>query len=73
MDSGYAPCGCYVGAWWGVVPPPRCAGHSGVSFVPMAPQSAATTTLRFASLAPLSDEDIDRIARRVVELLRDKP
>lgn len=70
---GYAPCGCYVGAWWSITPPPRCPVHaeSATPFAPMMP-TTTTTTLRLTPTAPqLSDSDVDRIARRVVELLRE--
>lgn len=70
---GYAPCGCYVGPWWSITPPPRCPVHaeSAVPFAPMMP-TTTTTTLTFTPVAPpLSDSDVERIARRVVELMRE--
>lgn len=70
--SCYAPCGCWVGAWWGINPPPRCPTHadSAAPFAPMMPTTTTTAaTLTFTSAPPLSDSDVERIARRVVELL----
>ena len=53
-------------AWWGVVPP-ACPVHNpgtGRTFV-------ATDTIPLAPAEPgLSDADVDRIARRVAELLK---
>lgn len=71
---GYVPCGCYTGAWWGVTPPPRCSVHaeSATSFVPMVPTTTTGTTLTFTPGQQLSDSDVDRIARRVVELMREE-
>ncbi len=66
---GYAPCGCYVGPWWGVVPPPRCVMHGGLGTA--APSTTTTTdTLTFTPTpSTFSDADVERIARRAAELV----
>lgn len=64
----YAACGCYVGAWWGVVPPPRCPAHEGTTAAPLTP-FVAPQPQQFRFTPSLSDTDVERIARRVVELL----
>lgn len=67
---GYAPCGCFIGAWGATIPPPRCAKHADP--IAMPPTWPPTWPAAPASPAPaLSDADVDRIARRVVELLRE--
>jgi len=82
---GYAACGCYVGPWMSITPPPRCAAHADghwpvpmVPFVPEPPWPIAPKQTPVALTVPtvrieahLSDADVDRIARRVVELLRE--
>lgn len=69
---GYAACGCYVGPWLGITPPPRCPMHEASAmpapWLPLRPLEAFP--LPPARLHP---DDIDAIARRVVELLKDKP
>jgi hypothetical protein len=74
--GGYLPCGCYGGPWWGVVPPPQCAMHGGgMTCVPVAPVNPLLDQRKPLSSDPadwyreISDADVDRIARRVVELL----
>lgn len=55
------PPGCTCGPYWSVVPPGPCPHHS--------PQFRSPAY--FAPLPPrLSDEDVDRIARRVYDLMR---
>lgn len=66
LGAGQAACGCWSGAWWGVNPPPRCAMHS-VGMFGLFPVAAAPS-LPFAPR--LSDEDVERIAKRVAELMR---
>lgn len=65
--DNYAPCGCWIGAWWGTVPPPKCAAHS---ITPFAWMWTGVTQPVFGP-PRLSDEDIERIARRVADLLRE--
>lgn len=77
---GYLPCGCYVGSWHGILPPPRFPEHAGVTVVPFARPlhwaSAAWPPIQppAAPMLALPDADVERIARRaaelVVELLR---
>lgn len=52
------------GGWWGIGPPPPCL--------------ACTATRPFNHFAPLaalrlSDDDVERIAQRVAELLKGAP
>ncbi len=69
--GGYLPCGCYGGPWWGINPPPRCAMHGGLTFVPVAPTTTTTTLTLQPPAQPLSDADVERIARRSAELVLD--
>lgn len=92
--AGTIDCGCHVGPWWGVTPPPTCAMHGGPSsavlrtfpssgtLIPVGvidygqPQQSPTeqhTHYHFARSALLSDDDVERIAQRIVELLREPP
>ena len=48
-------------AWWGTVPP-VCAVHNPSTFAGTQPVAHAV---------PLSDYDVERIARRVAELLKE--
>lgn len=68
-DPPYCTCPT---AWWAVVPPPPCPMHSHphTYMLPrMATVTGASTDIPLSASA-LSDADVDRIARRVVELLR---
>lgn len=62
---GYA-CGCYIGPWLGINPPPMCPTH-GTQWVP---STTTTTTLKWPPETRLTDDEIERIAKRVAELLR---
>lgn len=70
---GHATCGCYVGPWLGITSPPRCPMHEASAmpapWLPVRPLDA------FPLPKPhrLHPDDIDAIARRVVEMLKDKP
>lgn len=69
-----APCGCHQGAWWGVQPPPMCPAHQAQRTTTCAPPTLGTfvsagTTSALWPASRLSDDDVERIARRVVELL----
>lgn len=68
--SNYAPCGCWIGPWWSVSPPHRCADHS-IDWgearpidLPPAPDQ------QWFPDRPISDADVERIARRVAELVK---
>ena len=60
ISYGQAPCVCPA-MWHGVCPPPPCPVHSPIGYV---------VTETASSPSPLSDADVDRIARRVRELQR---
>lgn len=92
-------CGCHIGPWWGVEPPPRCVTHGGpppaltmtgtsvpfpypfptheeppahvIDYGQYQPTLRGSPTI--AIVATLTDQDVERIARRVVELLREAP
>lgn len=75
MDFNYIPtadalpCGCHIGPWWGVTPPPRCPAHeNGGKINP--PIERYTMPWPFR-VSPLADADVERIAKRVVEMLRE--
>jgi hypothetical protein len=74
VTSNAAPCGCHVGAWWGVTPPPMCDYHraatAGCAALPTTPWILLTNT---TAPPALSDADVERIAQRVAELLKAKP
>lgn len=69
------PCGCHQGAWWGVTPPPMCDFHRNQFTTCAPPPNVGTsTTVTWPPKAPpLSDADVERIAQRVVELLKATP
>ena len=58
-------CTCPHGGWWSVAPPPPCPVHSRCA-APVFPYIPP-------AVAPLSDADVERIARRVAELLKATP
>jgi hypothetical protein len=65
------PCGCWAGAWWGITDPPRCLFHGGGHRQYGADFTWTGTTVPTYGPPPqrLSDEDVERIAKRVAELL----
>lgn len=66
--TGAEPMHCTCpSAWFGVVPPSHCAMHNPSTFGYVT-ANGTTATNPFAA-KPMLDSDIDRIARRVVELL----
>lgn len=75
--GNYASCGCHIGPWWGVVPPPKCSLHEGHVYPTTV--TTAGTAFQFAMPAPvLSEADVERIAKRAAELAleamqKDKP
>lgn len=70
--SNYAPCGCWVGPWWSVSPPPVCAAHGGGAYPPQQRTFASSGTLTPFSAGTLGNAEIERIAQRVAELLKPK-
>lgn len=69
-DGPYASCGCYIGVWHSILPPPRCPMHTD-SVMPAPWLPTLPLALSAPSTAPLRlhPDDVERIARRVVELL----
>lgn len=69
--TGNAPhCTCPA-VWMSVLPPPPCPAHSW-HFTPSV-TIPVTTTQQFAPIAPsISDADIERIAKRVAEMLSER-
>lgn len=64
FPSTYGGCTCPQGGWWSVIPPPPCPVHSRY-VAPVFPYVPPT-------VEPLTDESIERIARRVAELLKER-
>jgi hypothetical protein len=60
ISYGHLACTCSM-VWYGVCPPPPCPAHTTIGRVVI--ETASTPS-------PLSDADVDRIARRVRELQR---
>jgi hypothetical protein len=75
---GDPPPGCTCGPWWGVVPPGPCPYHCGTGCgcsygCPCAKHYTTTTDTKIVinpvPTVELSDLSVDRIARRLKELL----
>lgn len=63
--------GCTCGGWYvGDFPPPPCAMHAWPAWHDARPLTYQPIA---APVAPLSDADVERIARRVAELLKATP
>lgn len=58
-------CTCPLGGWWSVAPPPPCPVHSRYA-APVFPYVPPV-------VAPLTEEQVEAIARRVAELLKAAP
>jgi len=65
LRSTWAPCGCWTGPWFGTVNPPQCPTHLGDVWVGVTQPTYTAPGLSYA--------DVERIARRVVELLKAAP
>lgn len=70
------PCTCYTGGWFGTVPPPRCFKHQPLDNTACGGNwlngtTATVGTFTFSPFNKLSDEDVERVAKRVAELLRE--
>lgn len=78
-DGSYASCGCYIGVWHSILPPPRCPMHTDSAmpapWLPTVPITPFVPNTPFTPAAPLRlhSDDVEAIARRVVELLRAAP
>jgi hypothetical protein len=59
------PCGCWDGPWWSTASAPRCDLHKVLAESPWAP------LLGWPAPNTLSDSDIERIAQRIKELLKE--
>lgn len=71
-DGPYASCGCYIGVWHSILPPPRCPMHADSAMsAPWLPSAPITPVV----LPPLRlhSDSVEAIARRVAELLRAAP
>lgn len=73
----YASCGCYIGPWLGIIPPDRCPMHA-MTPLPSPPTLNQLLDDRKPMSAnpadwyrKLSDADVERIAQRVVERMRE--
>ena len=64
-----APCGCWIGAWFGVNPPPMCATHSlGSHTWPPRASRPEVSPLPVAARR-LHPDDIEAIAKRFAALV----
>ena len=73
LTVGDPPPGCTCGAYWSILPPEPCPYHAPQFAWVTPPQTSDRITIALADpnpSPPLSDDDVDRIARRVVELLK---
>lgn len=68
------PPGCTCGPYWSVIPPGPCPHHQSGAGNMASPWIPMTTTFTGHNVTPpsISDDDVERIARRVVELLKER-